>query len=219
MPVEPFEPNKSCYVCSESPVLLEINTNRSKLKDVVEKIIKAKLGMSLPLVMNASNLLYEAGDIEDDMIAIYNANLEKVLAELPSPVTGGTMLTVEDFQQELKCNINIKHREEFDEEKEPDGMVLSGWTQPVAAAENEDKSVSNGANTSDAPITEEEKSENDDDVGIISPVKKRKLPDDSDKSNTADDERHHKKLQVIDDEDDLVMLDGNLDGFKKRRVS
>lgn len=219
MPVEPFEPNKSCYVCSESPVLLEINTNRSKLKDVVEKIIKAKLGMSLPLVMNASNLLYEAGDIEDDMVAIYNANLEKVLAELPSPVTGGTMLTVEDFQQELKCNINIKHREEFDEEKEPDGMVLSGWTQPVAAAENEDKSVSNGANTSDAPITEVEKSENDDDVGIISPVKKRKLPDDSDKSNTADDERHHKKLQVIDDEDDLVMLDGNLDGFKKRRVS
>ncbi|KAK2407353.1 ubiquitin-activating enzyme E1 [Trifolium repens] len=214
MPVEPFEPNKSCYVCSESPVLLEINTNRSKLKDVVEKIIKAKLGMSLPLIMNASNLLYEAGDIEEDMVAIYNANLEKVLAELPSPVTGGTMLAVEDFQQELKCNINIKHREEFDEEKEPDGMVLSGWTQP----ENKEESVSNGANTSDTPATAVE-SENDDDIGIVSPVKKRKLPDDSDKSNTADDTRHNKQLQVIDDEDDLVMLDGNLDGFKKRRVS
>jgi len=100
-------------------------------------------------------------------------------------------------------------------------MVLSGWTQPAAAAENEDKSVSNGANTSDAPITAVEKSEDDDDddVGIISPVKKRKLPDDSDMSNTADDTRPHKQLQVIDDEDDLVMLDGNLDGFKKRRVS
>ncbi|CAK8561041.1 unnamed protein product [Lathyrus sativus] len=217
MPVEPFEPNKSCYVCSESPVLLEINTNRSKLKDVVEKIIKAKLGMNLPLIMNASNLLYEAGDIEEDMVAIYDANLEKVLAELPSPVTGGTMLTVEDFQQELKCNINIKHREEFDEEKEPDGMVLSGWTQPVSAEETKDKSISNGANTTDAPTAAE--SENDDDVGIISPVKKRKLPDDSDKPNTADDAKHQKQLQVIDDEDDLVMLDGNLDGFKKRRVS
>jgi len=114
---------------------------------------------------------------------------------------------------------DFKFREEFDEEKEPDGMVLSGWTQPAAAAENEDKSVSNGANTSDAPITAVEKSENDDDVGIISPVKKRKLPDDSDKSNIADDARPQKQLQVIDDEDDLVMLDGNLDGFKKRRVS
>ena len=33
-----------------------------------------------------------------------------MLAELPSPVTGGTMLTVEDMQQEFVCNINIKHR-------------------------------------------------------------------------------------------------------------
>ncbi|KAI5435913.1 hypothetical protein KIW84_022367 [Lathyrus oleraceus] len=95
MPVEPFEPNKSCYVCSESPVLLEINTNRSKLKDVVEKIIKAKLRMNLPLIMNASNLLYEAGDIEDDMVAIYDTNLEKVLAVFPSPVTGGWTTTAE----------------------------------------------------------------------------------------------------------------------------
>ncbi|KAL2986764.1 hypothetical protein AAZX31_12G225700 [Glycine max] len=110
MPVEPFEPNKSCYVCSETPLSLEINTNRSKLKDLVEKIVKAKLGMNLPLIMCASNLLYEAGDVEDDMIAIYEANLEKALAELPSPVTGGTMLTVEDMQQEFVCNINIKHR-------------------------------------------------------------------------------------------------------------
>lgn len=60
-------------------VLPEINTNRSKLKEVVEKIIKAKLRTNLPLIMNASNLLYEAGDIEDDMVAIYDANLEKVL--------------------------------------------------------------------------------------------------------------------------------------------
>lgn len=59
--------------------MLEINTNRSKLKEVVEKIIKAKLRTNLPLIMNASNLLYKAGDIEDDMVAIYDANLEKVL--------------------------------------------------------------------------------------------------------------------------------------------
>ncbi|XP_019449403.1 PREDICTED: SUMO-activating enzyme subunit 2-like isoform X2 [Lupinus angustifolius] len=217
MPVEPFEPNKSCYVCSETPLSLEINTNRSKLKDLVEKIVKAKLGMNLPLIMNASSLLYEAGDVEDDMIAIYEANLEKVLAELPSPVTGGTMLTVEDYLQELKCNINIKHREEFDEEKEPDGMVLLGWTQPVPAAENKNKSVGNGASTSDATMAAAE-SEKDDEMGIVSPLKKRKLPDDSDISKAAADTKNHKQLQVIDDEDDLLVLEGNLDGFKKRRL-
>ncbi|KAA8519754.1 hypothetical protein F0562_014010 [Nyssa sinensis] len=40
-----------------------------------------------------------------------------VLSELPSPVAGGTILIVEDLQQELSCKINIIHREEFDEEK------------------------------------------------------------------------------------------------------
>ncbi|KAK7283903.1 hypothetical protein RIF29_13652 [Crotalaria pallida] len=217
MPVEPFEPNKSCYVCSETPLSLEINTNSTKLKDLVEKIVKAKLGMNLPLIMNASSLLYEAGDVEDDMAPIYEANLEKVLAELPSPVTGGTMLTVEDYLQELKCNINIKHREEFDEEKEPDGMVLSGWTQPVSAAENKDKSIVNGASTSDATTAVAE-SEMDDEIGIISPLKKRKLPDASDNSNAAAETKNNKQLQVIDDEDDLVVLEGNVDGFKKRRL-
>ncbi|BAT89227.1 hypothetical protein VIGAN_06012600 [Vigna angularis var. angularis] len=217
MPVEPFEPNKSCYVCSETPLSLEINTNRSKLKDFVEKIVKAKLGMNLPLIMCASNLLYEAGDVEDDMIAIYEANLEKVLAELPSPVTGGTMLTVEDMQQEFVCSINIKHREEFDEEKEPDGMVLSGWTQPVSATENKDKSVGNGASTSDAVVTAVE-SEKDEEITIVSTLKKRKLPDETDISS-ATEAKHQKQLEVIDDEDDLVMLDGDLDSFKKRRFS
>nr|KYP41709.1 SUMO-activating enzyme subunit 2 [Cajanus cajan] len=217
MPVEPFEPNKSCYVCSETPLSLEINTNRSKLKDLVEKIVKAKLGMNLPLIMCASNLLYEAGDVEEDMIAIYEANLEKVLSELPSPVTGGTMLTVEDMLQEFVCNINIKHREEFDEEKEPDGMVLSGWTQPVSTAENKDKRIGNGASTSDGVTAVE--SEKDDEIAIVSALKKRKLPDDSDNSNAADEAKHHKQLQVIDDEDDLVMLDGEVDSFKKKRLS
>nr|GMD00163.1 SUMO-activating enzyme subunit 2 [Ipomoea batatas] len=115
MPVDPFEPNKSCYVCSETSLTLEINTHRSKLRDFVEKIVKAKLGMNLPLVLHGSALLYEVGDdLEEGMVVNYTANLDKVLCELPSPVTGGTTVTVEDLRQELTFNINIKHREEFD---------------------------------------------------------------------------------------------------------
>ncbi|KAA8535571.1 hypothetical protein F0562_030574 [Nyssa sinensis] len=60
--------------------------------------------------MHGSALLYEVGDdLEEDMAANYAANLDKVLSELPSPVTGGTILTVEDLQQELSCKINIIH--------------------------------------------------------------------------------------------------------------
>ncbi|KAG6494449.1 hypothetical protein ZIOFF_049475 [Zingiber officinale] len=111
MPVEPFEPNKSCYVCSETPLLLEVNTRNTTLRDIVEKIIKVKLGMNLPMVMQGTALIYEDGDdLEEDVAANYALNLDKNLADLPAPLTGGTMLTIEDFQQELKCHINIKHR-------------------------------------------------------------------------------------------------------------
>lgn len=113
MPVEPFEPNKSCCVCSkvhpiffsyfmdfpcmffkpgmhsahiwyggeQTPLSLEINTHRSKLRDFVEKIVKAKLGMNSPLIMHATALLYEVGDdLEENEIANYTANLEKVFS-------------------------------------------------------------------------------------------------------------------------------------------
>ncbi|KAL0927893.1 hypothetical protein M5K25_002115 [Dendrobium thyrsiflorum] len=146
MPIEPFEANESCYVCSETPLILEINTRTSKLRDFVEKIVRNKLGMNLPLIMHGANLIFEDGDdIEEDVASNYARNLDKVLAELPSPVTSGTVLTVEDLQQELTCNINIKHREDFDEEKEPDGMVLSGWIHTERANNNQS---SNGESTS-----------------------------------------------------------------------
>lgn len=229
MPVEPFEPNKSCYVCSETPLTLEINTHRSKLRDFVEKIVKAKLGMSLPLIMHGVALLYEVGDdLEEDEVANYAANLDKVLSELPSPVTGGTILTVEDLQQELKCSINIKHREEFDEEKEPDGMVLSGWTPALAAEKT--KTSDNGPSSSNASQTVPLESEDNDEIEIIlkdpeilAAGKKRKSSDvsvavDSEIFSVTGEMLTKRKVEEDDSHNDIVMVDGNLDPNKKKRV-
>lgn len=67
----------------KTPLRLEINTSRSKLRDFVEKIVRAKLGMNLPLIMHGSALLYEVGDdLEEDMVANYAANLEKVFCKM-----------------------------------------------------------------------------------------------------------------------------------------
>ncbi|KAF5448870.1 hypothetical protein F2P56_029368 [Juglans regia] len=226
MPVEPFEPNKSCYVCSETPLTLEINTHRAKLRDFAEKIVKAKLGMYFPLIMHGSALLYEVGDdLDEDMVANYAANLEKVLCELPSPITSGTTITVEDLKQELTCNINIKHREEFDEEKEPDGMLLSGWTQSSSVEKDDNKSIDNGGSTSNASQTVPVDSEKNDEMGSVSSGKKRKLsevPDAAaqDFSSVADSDgsRNHKKLELVDDDDDLLMLDADPGINKKKRL-
>ncbi|KAG5247805.1 SUMO-activating enzyme [Salix suchowensis] len=224
MPVEPFEPNKSCCVCSEESSLLHLiwwgtdttvigdQYSSLKLRDFVEKIVKAKLGMNSPLIMHATALLYEVGDdLEEDEIANYN-----VLSELPSPVTGGTMLTVEDLQQEFTCNIiSSTGLEEFDEEKEPDGMVLSGWTQALPEKKDAKTSNGNGASTSKSLPTKPGNTE----IDI-----ERKLSEFSDgspvdHSSDVDETRNNKKIQNHDDEDELVMLDQwDSDMSKKQRL-
>ncbi|KAK8562976.1 hypothetical protein V6N12_011039 [Hibiscus sabdariffa] len=213
MPVEPYEPNKSCHVCSE------VNTHHSKLRDFIEKIVKGKLGMNFPVIMQGASILYEVGeDLEEDMVAIYAANLEKALSELPSPVTSGSVLTVEDLQQEFTCSINIKHREEFDEEKEPDGMVLSGWVEAPVDKDN-DKPIGNGESTSNAlPSEEILEGEKDVEIQEHSTVaetvtgKKRTLSE-------VDGSRNQKTTENLDDDDDELVISNDWESLtKKKRV-
>ncbi|CAH8262992.1 unnamed protein product [Arabidopsis lyrata] len=202
MPIEPYEPNPACYVCSKTPLVLEINTRKSKLRDLVDRIVKAKLGMNLPLIMHGNSLLYEVGDdLDDIMVANYNANLEKYLSELPSPILNGSILTVEDLQQELSCKINVKHREEFDEEKEPEGMVLSGWTQSPAT-NGESASTSNNENPVD--VTESSS-------GSETASKKRKLSE-------PEPSNHNKETENVESEDDDIMEVENPMMVSKKKI-
>nr|AAN03851.1 SUMO activating enzyme 2 [Arabidopsis thaliana] len=194
MPIEPYEPNPACYVCSETPLVLEINTRKSKLRDLVDKIVKTKLGMNLPLIMHGNSLLYEVGDDLDDIMVAY-------LSELPSPILNGSILTVEDLQQELSCKINVKHREEFDEEKEPEGMVLSGWT-PSPATNGESASTSNNENPVD--VTESSS-------GSEPASKKRRLSE-TEASN------HKKETENVESEDDDIMEVENPMMVSKKKI-
>ena len=128
-----------------------------------------------------------------------------------------------NIHHNLEC-----HREEFDEEKEPDEMVLSGWTQAPPEKKDDKTSIGNGASTSKSLPTEPMDAQKDIDVkeildGTASPGKKRKLHEFSegcslDQSNDADETMNHKKIQKLDDDDDLVMLDHwGKDTSKKQR--
>jgi ubiquitin-like 1-activating enzyme E1 B len=65
----------------QTPLVLEVNTKTTKLRDVIDKVIKSKLGMNLPSVMIGLTLVFEDGDdLEEDEAANYALNLEKVLA-------------------------------------------------------------------------------------------------------------------------------------------
>lgn len=63
----------------QTPLLLEINTNGAKLSDIIEKIVKPKLGMSAPTIMHGTDILYETGDdLDEDLLASYAAKADKV---------------------------------------------------------------------------------------------------------------------------------------------
>ncbi|PKI59476.1 hypothetical protein CRG98_020107 [Punica granatum] len=142
------------------------------------------------------------------------------------------MLTVEDMQQELVCNVNIKHREEFDEEKEPDGMVLVGWSQPSSTEKKEENHRVSDVGTSNssrpiAELNEDAEISTMEETDVV-PTKKRKLSTASknatspSSSKVPADTDNHGKVEEIDDDDDdddvVVMLDGNPDNTKTRRV-
>lgn len=232
MPVEPFEPNRTCYVCSRTPVSLEVNTQQAKLKDIIEKAVKAKLGVNSPLIMHGSTLLFESGDdIEEDVAAHYAQNLEKTLAEFPVPITNGVILTVEDYQQEFLCSINIKHRDDFDEES--GGIVLSGGVPSVASG-SDDHADESGEKL---PIATTEDGDGSDDVELITADSlvtsgtKRKLGVDI--AFTDDNSGNKKQITVLttntvavaggkrkldEDDNDVILIDEDPGNRKKIRL-
>ena len=70
----------NAWACFQTVLWLEVNTSKSKLRDIVEKIVKGKLSINSPIIMQGSCLIYETGDdLEQNMVAQYNLNLEKVM--------------------------------------------------------------------------------------------------------------------------------------------
>lgn len=206
MPVEPFEPNKSCFVCSKTPMSLEVNTQKTRLKDVIEKVIKSKLGVNMPLIMHGTTLLFETGDdLEEDIARHYEKNLEKTFAEFPIPITNGSVITIEDLQQEFSCTIHIKHRDEFNEE-ETDGMVLSGKV-PALVSGNDHHAEECGDERTGATIEARDVSDDVEVIAAGSTATKRNLNDDATFLDENLCEKENKKIQLVID--DTVATTGN----------
>lgn len=119
------------------------------------------------------------------------------------------------------------HRDEFDEEKEPDGMVLFGWTQSPVVEKDKSIPIGNGESTSKALQTVPMEADQvvDDietfstEAEVISDSKKRKAMSDA---PSADNESRRNKLEELDDDDErddiLILEDGNAQALRKKRA-
>ncbi|GAQ81904.1 SMT3/SUMO-activating complex catalytic component UBA2 [Klebsormidium nitens] len=153
--IDPNPPNPKCYVCSDTPLFLEVDTNKATLGEVLQKIVKKKLAVVSPMVLFGNSILYETGDdLDEDEQRSYAANAAKVLSQFPTPIGHNSLVSIDDSQQDFRCTLHIVHRDVFDEEKEPDMMVLRGEIPAVKAGEG----TANGTEAAE---------DDDDDLTII----------------------------------------------------
>lgn len=105
-------------------------------------------------------------------------------------------------------------------------MLLVGWSQPPAAAEKKgenhtvcDVGTSNSSRSTAEPCDDAEIIAVEEEPEVV-PTKKRKLPAEAGSSNVAGDTDNHSNVEEVDDDDDdvMVMLDGDSDVAKKRKL-
>lgn len=109
-------------------------------------------------------------------------------------------------------------RDEFDEEKEPDGMVLAGWSGPVdkqITSNGDERSVPSSSSADDVDSTAEDAS--------AKPGMKRKLNEILESKENFDTLQNKSDVgsssaQIVeDDDDDMIILSGDpMQGKKKR---
>ncbi|CEG38965.1 sumo-activating enzyme subunit 2-like [Plasmopara halstedii] len=104
------KPNPQCYVCSKHTVELAVDTKRMLLRDLVDFVLKKKLGVNEPTISIGANTIYEEGEDAETSLAV---NLDKKLFDLPGKgICHETIVSIEDFSQDFRCNIRVLHRDE-----------------------------------------------------------------------------------------------------------
>ena len=105
----PDEPNPNCVVCGNAMARIQIDPERATLKDLVEDILKTKLGYGEEIsILSEQGLIYDP-DLED--------NLDKKFEELG--IKKGSFLTIKDDDDDpridLQLAIEIKPESEGDD--------------------------------------------------------------------------------------------------------
>jgi ubiquitin-like 1-activating enzyme E1 B len=124
------DPKPDCFVCQTSQMHLRVDTTSFKLRDLLDLVIKKSIGFNEPSISVDSSGVWEEGEGADD----FSRNLDKTLEQLS--ITDSSILTVEDFTQDLETEIIVTHcnKESFDKKLFPDYFEFTGTKPTVAAA-------------------------------------------------------------------------------------
>ena len=182
------DPNPQCYVCKSAIVPLALNTQNWTLQDFLDKIVKKDLGFEHPTLELEGDIIWEEGEGADS--ESFTPNLVKLLPSLPcGGIAHGSLLTIEDFSQDLTVKLSIQHQEiceKKDGEEVGDGddehKFVIGGQKPVAAAAPEGKAETNGEDAKKPAAGEA-----DDDVDVVEVVSASEQPNGEDVKRPASD--------------------------------
>ncbi|XP_011310203.1 SUMO-activating enzyme subunit 2 [Fopius arisanus] len=112
-------PNPKCYVCAPTPsAALAVDTTKMTIAELDEIVLKGRLNMIQPDVMIDGKgvvlISSEEGETEE--------NNGKILEELG--VRDGTILKVDDFQQNYSLTVTVVHREKPTGRAEGDDFLI-----------------------------------------------------------------------------------------------
>mmetsp|Transcript_6806 Transcript_6806/g.10100 ORF Transcript_6806/g.10100 Transcript_6806/m.10100 type:complete len:190 (-) Transcript_6806:58-627(-) len=169
--------------------------------NLIQNVIKKRLGFNTPTILMGDSAIYEEGEDADEF---FERNLPKLLSNLPcGGMKDGTSFTVEDFTQDMEIDIIIQHRnkDEWDEKKEPDLFIIGGkapapkQTEASTHEQSQDKEAEVGAAADDDDDNIEVLDEED--VIAIAPA-----------AVVTEQEQSNKKKRAAEDEpqDDAVTL-------------
>jgi len=122
-PCKAEAPSTSCYVCNTAQLTLHIDTMETTLDFLVKKVLKGRLGFNQPSIVQGSNMLYEEGEDAEESLA---ENLPLMLSKCPGGgLVDGSLITVEDFSQDLTVLVLLRHRDNASFAEDPEESVAS----------------------------------------------------------------------------------------------
>ena len=84
MPTVLEPPVKTCVACGQAELQLAIDLDKSSLGDLVSNVLKGRLGVNSPILSLGQSVIYECGQgLDEDEVAMYEANLTKTLRNCP----------------------------------------------------------------------------------------------------------------------------------------
>ena len=126
-PTQPEEPATQCYVCNASQISLQIDIHETTLEEFIKVVLKGKLAFNQPSIYIRGSTIYEEGEGAEAGLL---ENLKKMLSLLPAGgIQDGTVISVEDFTQDLEIEIIVNHlplTDAADDKENTEKFVING---------------------------------------------------------------------------------------------